>query len=148
MRKFSYISAIALAAVATPALANEARVELRGGVAWVPGVSTEVIGVALGYDADVGGNVFVGGEVVADTDFDFASPVIGVNVRLGTNVGESTKLFVTGGYARDTSFDLDDAVIGAGAQFGLGSKSFVSVQYQRYLDTDVNRATVGVGFKF
>lgn len=148
MKKITYIAAIALTAFATPSMASEARMELRGGVAWVPGVSTESIGLALGYDADVGGNVFVGGEVVADTDFDFVSPVIGLNARLGTKVAENTKLYITGGYAHDTDFGTDDAVVGAGAEFGLGTKTFVSLQYQRYLDTDVNRATLGIGFKF
>lgn len=143
------VAALSVAAVmATPALAGETRVEARGGVVWVPGASNEAIGLALGYDTDIGGNLFAGIEGTADTDFDFVSPVLGLNARLGFKASDNAKVFVTGGYAYDTDFDIDDIALGAGAQFAVGEKSFVSVQYQRYLDLEINRVSVGVGYKF
>ena len=57
---------IALAAAATPALANEARVEARGGVIWDGGVTEDVWGIAAGYDWDLGEKTFVGLEVSGD----------------------------------------------------------------------------------
>jgi hypothetical protein len=147
--KFKLIIAAAAASVViSPAYANEARFETRVGSAWVSGVSSEAIGVAIGYDADIGSKLFIGAEIVADTDFDLSSPVIGVNTRFGTNVSKNGKLFGLVGYARDTTFDFDDTLVGLGYQHNIGSKSFVSVQYQRYTDTDVNRATLGIGLKF
>ena len=148
MRSLVFAAAIAASTIATPALANEARVELRTGIAWVSGVSDETLGVAVGYDADISEAAFVGVEAVADTNFDFADPILGVNGRLGAKVGDAGKLFGTVGYARDTTFDLDDWTLGAGYQHNLGSNMLLSAQYQRYMDTDVNRASIGFGFRF
>ncbi|MES2700243.1 MAG: hypothetical protein V4647_11600 [Pseudomonadota bacterium] len=149
MRYLTISAAVAACAfAATPALANEARVEARGGIAWVSGTSTESIGLAVGYDADLDDSFFAGIEAVADTDFDFSDPVLGVNARLGANVGEGGKAFVTAGYAYDTWSEFDDAVIGAGYQHNIGTNALLSIQYQRYVDLDINRATVGLGFRF
>ncbi len=148
MRKLSLLAAAAAIAIASPAAANEARVEVRGGWIWVPGASNEAIGVALGYDADLGEKAFAGAEVAADTNFEFASPVLSLTGRLGIKAGESTKLFVSGGYSRLTDIDYDDFTLGAGGQFGLGERTFASVQYQRYLDSEINRISIGLGMKF
>jgi hypothetical protein len=134
--------------VSSPALANEGRVELRTGIAWVSGVSDETIGIAAGYDADVSENVFVGVEAVADTDFNFVSPTLGVNARLGTKVMETGRLFALAGYAYETQFDFDDAVVGVGFQQEFGTGMLVSLQYQRYVDTEVNRVAIGLGARF
>ncbi len=92
--------------------------------------------------------MFIGVEAVADTNFDFVDPTIGVNARIGTKLGEDTKVFGLLGYAYETGFDIDDALIGAGIQQNVGKKSLLSVQYQRYLDLDINRVLVGFGFRF
>lgn len=147
--RFANIAAVAvLATVATPAVANETRLEARGGIAWVSGASDETIGVALGHDVDLGQTTFIGVEAVADTDFNISDPTIGVNARLGFKAGENSKLFASAGYAYSTGFEIDDAVVGAGFQHNLGASSLVSIQYQRYIDFDINRATVGLGFRF
>lgn len=149
MRYLSMAAAAAVCAfISTPALANEARVEVRGGIAWVAGASTESIGLSLGYDADISESFFAGIEAVADTDFDISDPVLGVNARLGAKVGENGKAFVTAGYAYDTWSEFDDAVVGAGYQHNVGTNALLSIQYQRYVDLDINRATVGLGFRF
>lgn len=147
--RFATIAAVAvLASVATPAVANETRLEARGGIAWVSGASDESIGVALGYDMDLGQTTFIGVEAVADTDFNISDPVLGANARLGFKAGENAKLFATAGYAYHTGFEIDDAVVGAGYQHNLGASSLVSLQYQRYIDLDINRVTVGLGYRF
>ncbi|MGN3974209.1 outer membrane protein [Tsuneonella sp. SYSU-LHT278] len=141
-------AAATVAAVASPAAANETRLEVRGGIVWCCGVSDETIGVAIGHDFDVGTGAFIGVEGVADTNFDFVDPTLGVNARVGAKVGETGKVFGTLGYAYETGFDIDDWVLGAGYQTDLGANALVSLQYQRYMDTDINRAIVGVGFRF
>lgn len=148
--RFGIFAAVTAAATvfATPAAANGLRAEVRGGVAWCCGASSESIGAAVGYDADIGNGVFVGAEATADTDFDISSPVLGLNARLGAKMGETTRLFVSGGWAHDTAFNLDDAVIGSGVEMTFSGNTFVTLQYQRYIDLEINRATVGVGVRF
>lgn len=149
MRLQAIAAAMAAATVvATPAYAGESRVEVRGGVIWCCGVSDETIGLALGHDFDAGSAMFIGIEAVADTNFDFVDPTLGVNARIGAKLGQGGKLFGTVGYAIETGYDIDDFVVGAGYQHNLGTNALVSVQYQRYTDLDVNRATVGIGYRF
>lgn len=148
MRRLAFAAAAAAAAFATPAYANETRVEVRGGVVWCCGESDDTIGLAVGHDYDLGDSLFIGVEGVIDSNFDLDDPVLGVNARLGTKVGEKTKIFALAGYAHATGVDYDDAVIGAGLQHNLGEKALLSVQYQRVLDLEVNRALVGVGIRF
>lgn len=148
MRSILTVCAAAIAIMSTPALANEGRAEVRGGIAWASGVSNETIGVSFGYDVDIGENFYFGIEAIADTDLDISSPVLGLNGRAGFKVGNDGKLFVTAGYAYDTESEFDDFAFGAGYQHNLNSKAMVSVQYQRYLDTDINRAMIGLGYRF
>jgi outer membrane immunogenic protein len=148
MRSILFAATAIAAVVSSPALANEGRVELRNGIIWANGVSDEAVGLALGYDADVSDAFFVGIESTIDTNFDFVSPVLGVNARLGTNIGESGRFFGTVGYAYDTDFDIDDFAVGGGYQHTLNGDLVISAQYQRYLDLDINRVSVGVGARF
>lgn len=57
---------LASLAIATPAMANEARIEARGGVIWANGTSEDVWGAAAGYDFDLGETAFAGVEVSGD----------------------------------------------------------------------------------
>ena len=149
MRKMTISAAIAAVALAaSPAHADETRVEVRGGIAWCCGSSDETIGLAVGHDFDLSSGLFIGVEGVADTNFDFVDPLLGVNARLGTKLGEKSKLFGTVGYAYDTGFEDDDLVLGAGYQYNISDRALFSVQYQRYVDFNVNRASVGVGYRF
>lgn len=148
MRLQAIAAAAVAAVIATPASADETRVEVRGGIVWCCGVSDETIGVALGHDFTASNDLFIGVEAVADTNFDFVDPTIGVNARLGTMMSENSKLFVTAGYAYETGIDYDDILIGAGYQHNFGTNALLSVQYQRYIDLDINRASVGIGYRF
>jgi hypothetical protein len=65
MRKVLF-ALLASLAMASPALANESRVEARGGVIWNGGDSEAIAGVAAGYDFDLGSKAFAGAEVSAD----------------------------------------------------------------------------------
>lgn len=147
MRLKTIAVAATLAAIASPAYADETRVEARGGIAWCCGVSDETIGVAVGHDFDLG-SVFLGVEAVADTDFNISDPVVGVNARIGSKVGENTKVFGLVGYAYSTGIEIDDAIVGAGVQQNVGKTTLLSLQYQRSIDLDINRVMVGVGVRF
>ena len=86
MRKV-FLPLLASLAVASPALANESRVEARGGVIWDGGDSEAIAGVALGYDFDLGSAAFVGAEVSADQTLESnMRDSSGTRGRLGANL--------------------------------------------------------------
>ena len=65
MRKF-ILPLLASLAVATPALADETRVEVRGGAIWSNGTTEDTYGVAAGFDTNIGPAAFAGFEVSGD----------------------------------------------------------------------------------
>ncbi|MEY5007227.1 MAG: hypothetical protein RL764_543 [Pseudomonadota bacterium] len=161
MVRFGFVAAISAACFASAANA-EGYVELRGGIAASPDYTTEAIGLALGYDADLGSAAFVGAELTADTNASFDTPVYGFNLRLGAKANDTSKLFGTLGVAR-YSYDGyivgpsyyayysgwdTDVVAGVGYQRKIGENARLSVQYQRYFDTKYNRGSIGLGFGF
>ncbi|MBC2668961.1 outer membrane beta-barrel protein [Novosphingobium piscinae] len=155
MRTFALplLAAAALGgAVATPALANETRAEVRGGIEWLPGRTEGTVGAAVGYDFDLGPAAFTGLEVSADkvlgsrykTSFGFQG-------RAGINA-LGNKFYGIGGYSTEPcdtcrgSWDL-----GAGAQFGFMGPLYTKVEYKHHFtDNGPDRDTVlaGVGVKF
>jgi len=148
------ISLAASLVAATPALANEARVEARGGVAWSNGESEAIAGVAAGYDYDLGQTAFVGAEVTADKLLtDNTKVSFGFNGRLGAKIAEAGKLYAVGGY--NTEFcDLCDGTwtAGAGYQHSFG-KLYGKVEYRHFFvdsnfGDDVDAVAVGLGVKF
>lgn len=148
MKKIAYIVAAAATTFAAPSYAaTEGYVDSRVGIAFADGASSETLGLAVGYDFDIGTNLFLGAEVVAITDASFVSPLIGPNARIGVNASETDKVFATVGYLHDTEYDEGSAAIGAGYEHQFG-KSKVSIQYQRTLDVNANFVSVGFGFKF
>jgi opacity protein-like surface antigen len=141
------IAAAAALVAATPAAANEARAEVRGGVAWAGGAEEAVAGVALGYDFDLGTSTFAGVEASADKMLAGGANVLfGTSVRAGANVGAG-KLYAIGGFSFT---EHDDAWhLGAGYEHKVGSNLYVKGEYRRYFDVvDVNTALFGVGVNF
>ena len=152
MRTVLISLAAAAAAVATPAMAGEGRVEARGGVVWGGGSSDEIAGVAAGYDWDLGGNAFGGLEVSGDKILTSNTRVsLGVAARLGLKTSEAGKIYAVGSYQSKFCKFCDDGVtLGAGYQHALGGNVYGKVEYRHffYNGTDVNTAGVGVGYKF
>lgn len=162
MKKFACIAAAAVATFSVTTAHAQSYFELRGGIAGASDVTTETIGLAAGFDTDVGSSAFVGAEITADTDASFSTPVYGLNARLGTKMGEDGKLFATAGVARlQESVYLyvpgyllaysgwyTDVTAGVGYQHKIGKSMRLSVQYQRYFDTEANRGSIGIGFEF
>jgi len=162
MKKFACIAAATVATFSATAAQAQSYLEVRGGIAGGSGTTTETIGLAAGFDVDVGSSAFIGTELTADTDASFDTPVYGLNLRLGTKVGEAGKLFATAGVARyETSGYIygpnyfvvysgweTDIAAGVGYQHKIGNSMRVSVQYQHYFDLQANRGSVGIGFEF
>ena len=149
------ISLAAALAAASPALANEARVEARGGVIWGGGDTEATAGAAVGYDFDLGSSTFAGAEVTGDKVLTSGTKVSwGFNGRAGVKVGTGGKVYANGGY----NTEFADAAqgnwhVGAGYQQNLGSKLYGKVEYQHYLPKAANTADadsvgVGLGLRF
>ena len=150
-------AAAALAATtlaAAPAMANEARVEARGGVIWNGSDSEALAGLAAGYDVDLGQKTFVGVEVSGDKILtDHTRISFGASARAGAKLGEAGKLYAVGGYAtKPCKFCEDSFNVGAGYQHNFGQKFYGKVEYRHNFvgngvrDTDV--AGVGLGVRF
>lgn len=154
MRKIALIAAVAAAAVATPALANEGRAEVRGGIVWAEGDSEETLGVAAGYDWDFGSDAFFGVEVSGDKVLaDGADISLGLNGRVGVKLDGGTKLYgVTGYQSEPCDFCGDAWGLGAGAEFPFGDKLYGKAEYRHFFAgdnfVDTDAVTVGLGMKF
>ncbi|KAJ8138813.1 hypothetical protein OY671_007974, partial [Metschnikowia pulcherrima] len=95
------LSLAASSVAATPALANEVRVETRAGVYWTDGATKGTAGVAAGYDFDSGPAAFSGLEVSGDKILTSGTKVAwGFTGRSGAKLAGS-KLYGTGGYTTE-----------------------------------------------
>ncbi len=153
MRKV-LLSLVASMVIATPALANEARIETHGGVYWTPGATKGTAGVATGYDVDLGSSAFVGAEVSADKILTSNTRVaFGFTGRAGVKASPADKLYVDGGYTTKPCSGCQDAVhAGAGYEHTFGQKLYGTVAYRHFFTNngapDSNAVTAGVGVKF
>lgn len=136
------------ALAATPAMANETRVEARGGIAWGAGDSEAIAGVAAGYDFDLGDSGFAGAEISADKVLvDGSDVVFGLSARAGAKLGEG-KLYGIGGYSAAEGPDAWH--LGAGYQHKLGSSLYLKGEYRHFFTDfeDIDALVAGVGFTF
>ena len=154
MKKIAIAVAALAAVAASPALANEGRVEARGGIAWADGDSEGTAGVAAGYDWTVGSGTFIGAEVTGDKILtDGAKVSFGINARGGAQLSNGTKLYVSGGWNSEPCDLCDDAVsLGAGAEFPLVNRLYGKIEYRHFFAgngfTDTNAVVAGVGVRF
>ena len=155
MRKFALLTAAAIAAIATPAAAEdggEARAEVRGGVIWVEDFSEATLGAAVGYDFDLGETAFAGVELSGDKILvDGADVLLGTTGRLGLKLGDNGKLYATGGYSFTLDDDGGDAWhMGAGYHHKVGESLYLGAEYRHYfddfVDADALNAVVGLTF--
>lgn len=150
---FAAAAVAASLAFSAPALANEARVEARGGIAWAQGNEEAVAGVAAGYDFDLGnsenGGLFVGVEGSADKVLAGGADVFfGTSARVGAKIGQSGKLFAIGGYSFGEGEDVPH--LGGGYQHKINSNVYLKAEYRHFFSdfVDTNTASVGVGVTF
>ena len=150
MKKFLIAAAGAGAVCSTSAMANEGRIEARGGIVFMAGNSDAIGGVAAGYDFDLGQTMFIGAEASADKALtDGANVVFGLTGRVGLKLGEPGKLYLTGGYSFDD--DTDVGHIGAGYQHKLSNNIYGKIEYRRLLVpifNDANTVVAGLGVAF
>lgn len=138
---------------ATPALANEARVEVRGGAIWDHGDTQGIVGAAAGYDFDVGTSLFVGPEVSGDKVLEDNTRIsLGLGGRVGLKMGAG-KLYAVSAYQTKFCRYCDDSVsLGGGYQHSLGTSLYGKVEYRHYFFdhhySEPDAVTVGVGMKF
>ena len=148
------LSLAAAMAVASPALANEGRIEARGGVVWDGGSTEDVYGVAAGYDFDLGSSAFAGVEVSGDKIADTGTKVaFGATGRLGAKVGSNTKVYVDGGFTSEPCDLCEDAIhAGAGAEVGFGRNLYGKLGYRHFFVdngfSDYDSVVVGLGVRF
>lgn len=154
MRKI-ILPLVASLAIASPALANEARIEARGGVFWSEGYTQDTYGVAAGYDFDLGQTAFAGVEVSGDKIADSGTKVAwGFTGRLGAKVGEKGKAYVASGYTTETCTGCDNDTwhAGLGYEQGFGNNLYGKVEYRHFfLDQglpDGNAVVAGLGVRF
>lgn len=154
MRKYStamVAAMVAALAVTAPASANEGRVEVRGGPIFVADETEATVGVAAGYDFDLGSTMFVGAEVSADKVLiEDANIYVGFTGRVGGHIGERGKLFAAGGYTVSEGEDVWH--LGAGYEHRVADAIYVKGEYRHYFsdfaNADADAVVVGVGYKF
>ncbi len=152
--RYAILAAAASLAATTPALADEARVEARGGVYWTDGYTQGTAGIAAGYDWDLGPGSFVGAEVSGDKILDSGTKVsFGASGRFGAKLETGTKLYGVGGYSTEPCDVCEGAWnAGVGAEVPLGGRTYVKAEYRHYFVgngfTDSNAAVAGIGIKF
>jgi opacity protein-like surface antigen len=148
------LAATAVAMAATPALANEARVEARGGVIWFPGTSKATAGIAAGYDFDLGSSTFAGVEISGDKVLTSGTKVaFGFTARGGVKLGEDAKLFAAGGYTTGFCNGCDGNVhLGAGVNYGITKNIYLTGEYRHFFKNGTSVSSdalvAGVGYKF
>lgn len=153
MKKF-ILPLIASMAIATPALANEGRVEVRGGVIWSGGETQDTWGAALGYDLDAGDNAFIGAEVSGDKIGTSGTKVAwGLTGRAGIKASEKTKIFAAGGFTTEPCDLCEDSVhAGAGVEHTIANNFYVKGEYRHHFVgsglPDSDAIVAGVGIKF
>jgi outer membrane immunogenic protein len=151
--RYVALSLLASLAVASPALANEARLEARGGVVWDGSNSDATAGVAAGYDWDLGGNTFAGLETSADKILtDGTRVTFGFGGRLGVKTSPAGKAYAVSTYqTKNCRYCEDSVTLGAGYQHDLGNKLYGKVEYRHHFVeniSDYDAALVGLGVKF
>lgn len=151
--RYIVLPLLASIAVASPALANEARVEARGGVVWDSNNSEATAGVAVGYDWDLGANTFVGLETSADKILtDNQRVTFGIGGRVGVKTSPDGKLYAVSTYqTKNCKYCEEFVSLGAGYQHTLSNNVYGKVEYRHNFvnnSSDYDAALVGVGMKF
>ena len=135
-------------------MADETRVEARGGVVWANGDSEATAGVALGHDYNLAPHTFIGAEVSADKILTSNALVsFGANARAGVSVPLLGKLYATGGYATKAFHgSVHSWNLGAGVQHDILPMTYAKLEYRHYFVgegfNDLNAVALGVGLKF
>ena len=139
-------------ALATPAHADETRVEVNTSGNFYGGDYQQSIGVAAGHDFNLVPGVFAGPEVSLDKTLATNTlTAFGISGRVGANLGPAGKLYAVGGWATQPYHGGNpDWDIGAGYQHSLLPGTYGKLEY-RHFTASANgitpaRDAVTVGF--
>lgn len=151
--RYIVLPLLASLAVASPALANEARVEARAGIVWDSNDSEATAGIAAGYDWDLGSNAFVGLETSADKILtDHQRVTFGIGGRVGVKTSPDGKLYAVSTYqSKNCKYCDEYFTLGAGYQHNLGNNLYGKIEYRHnFIEniSDYDSALVGLGVKF
>ena len=143
-------------ALATPAHADETRVEVNTSANFQGGDYQQSIGAAAGHDFTLAPGFFAGPEVSIDKLV--ASNTLtgfGLSARAGANLGPLGKLYAVGGWAtQDYHGGNPDWDIGAGYQHAFLPGTYGKVEYRHYTSSAAGATpsrdaiTVGFGLHF
>ena len=148
------MAAAGAVAVATPALAQDARFEARGGVIWSGGETEGTAGVAAGADFDITPTIFAGPEVTVDRVIEDGTRVsVGFGGRVGTRIGSGTRVYGAAAYQTKPCGECEDSIsAGLGAEQDLGSGLYGKLEYRHYFVgngfKDANGVMAGLGIRF
>lgn len=158
MRKLLLILAMpaATALLATPALADETRVEVHTSGNFYGGDYQQSIGAAVGHDFSLAPGAFVGAE--ASLDKLLATDTLtsfGLSGRVGANLGPVGKLYAVGGWATAPYHGGNpDWNVGAGYQHSFLPGTYAKLEYRHYTSSangitpSRDALTVGFGAHF
>ena len=153
MRKF-ILPLIASLAFAAPAMANDLRVEARGGAINSDGVTKATYGVAAGYDVSLAPMTFAGVEVSADKiDQSGTKLAYGLTGRAGIHTLTGTTIFAAGGYTtKRCDFCEGSWHAGAGLEQNMFGPLYIKGEFRHYFAgnsiPDSNAVVAGIGMKF
>jgi outer membrane immunogenic protein len=152
------LTAAAVAAVSTPAMANPftgVRAEVTAGADNViDGVDTTDVtyGAGAGFDAELYKNIVVGVEANVDNVFDRRN--VGASARLGYVVADTVLVYGKVGYSnwkQTTTAELEGLRLGGGLEAKIAGPVYGKVEY-RYTDFNGNvgqhGGLVGIGLRF
>jgi len=150
MRSMIVLAAAAAGmAAAVPAQAKELRAEVHGGDFRINDEDEAFIGVAAGYDWDLGANGFFGVEASADKILGGDSDIdLGASARIGIKNDEDGKLYALTGYTfRDAA---DSWHIGAGYQHKVTGNVYLKLEYRHHMADagDADALALGLGMTF
>lgn len=144
----------ALAATATPALADETYIEGTGGVIWNHRETNAVAAVTVGHDVDLNERFFVGVEGIAEKVLaDDTRVVWGVGGRAGARVLPGAKLYAAANWQSKDCRECSDAVgLSTGWEQDLNENVYAKLEYKHVLvsngEPDSDIVAVGLGYKF
>ncbi|WIA58317.1 hypothetical protein N6H05_11145 [Sphingobium sp. WTD-1] len=147
-------TALALALASSPARADEAYVELTGGLSWNGEGTDAISGIAGGYDVDLDERFFVGVEAVAEKLLVRDTRVAwGIGGRIGVELVRENKLFIGANWQSKDCRECSDAIgIGTGWEHNLTEKLYLKIEYKRLLigngEPDANVGILGIGVMF
>ncbi|TCU54882.1 outer membrane protein with beta-barrel domain [Novosphingobium sp. PhB57] len=154
MRSAAVPFALLLMLAGTPAWADEAYVEVTGGVNWNDEETDAITGVALGYDVDLNETFFVGVEGTAEKLLTDGTRVAwGIGGRAGAEVLPQSKVFVGLNWQSKDCRDCGNAVgLGTGWEQNLTEKLYAKVEFKHLFvgngEPNANVGILGLGVMF